>query len=371
MYAYRVIGDLLIPAEEIRYGQLRKEKIASSVTFSTGSLAAEMLFSPTVQIREEKGQTPFADIGMGLPLTILINHIYTGRFPHKILGAQADLLLTSSLKNITAYDAASRAVNFLHPNIKRNTHFDRPPATEKGTPLVTYFPAVTSPSMTLTLDLVFHRFPDELLKKVASTFSTAAGIPLFIPASAYLLAASQLINIVAITGHGLFDGKADFSPTVSLDFAVPGSDVPQAGFWFLVERGFDTTPFKFVQGTGLVDKSTGNIYDGDVPYIVISLDGTKQEMYSKFAATVVDSAIAARYLNVQDATSVALDALQSIGGVISDYEYRKQADVKKKEIERAGGPATEDGKKLQKQYDAIVANIKDEALLPSPLPKGI
>jgi hypothetical protein len=362
MPAYRAMGDLLIPADELKLRHVQKSRAGETLKFSVGEISSEAFFTETMDLTLV-GRAPFKPIGMGLPLSIMIRHVYTGRFPKQILGSPVDLLLTSSLKNITAFDASSRAVNFLKHGVGTHSHFDSPAATEQGTPLVCYVPSVTSPGTTLTLDLVFHRFPDDLLNKVASTFTAAAGIPIFLPAALYLLAAGSLVKLAANLGHGIFDGTPDFSPTVELDFDIPGSDTAQAGFWFLVERGFDTAPYKFVPGTGLVKKDSGEVYSGDVPHVVISLDGSEQDAFASFAPTMASSAILSRFLDAQDGSSVALDTLVNAMKIYNDYEYRTQADSLKKQIQQVG-PTTEEGKLLQKKYDALVANIQSDLLKP-------
>src|SRR4051812_33936040 len=85
-------------------------------------------------------------IGAGKPLSIIIRHVYTGRFPKGAVfgGSRRDLLLTSAVRDVlTTFNAAPRAINILKRRIPHRSDIKGVDATENGTPLVFYTPAVT------------------------------------------------------------------------------------------------------------------------------------------------------------------------------------------------------------------------------------
>jgi hypothetical protein len=277
------------------------------------------------------------------------------------------MVLTSAIKDITVYSAASRAVNFLRKAVPAASNFDSPKASEQGTPLVCYVPAVTSPSSILTLELVFDVFPDDFFAKLSSTFSGLAGIPIFLPAGGYLLAGSVLVKLLGDLGHALFDGKPAFDPNVSLDFDVPGAPPITADFRIVCNSDFDPTPFRFVPGKGLLDQG-GKLYSGNSPYIVLSLDGREQSDFVNFTPTVASAALLKQFFDVQDGSSAVLDTFVDAMKLLNDSKFRTEADKVQAQIDKliAGGadPNSDDVKNLQGRKKALAANILEDVLKP-------
>ena len=140
------------------------------------------------------------------------------------------MLVTSAFKDMSVFSAAPRAVNFMRKGVSAFGSINSPAATEEGTPLVSYTPAVTSPSTILTLEIVFDQFPDQLFQTVSSALSSIGGIPLFLPANGYLMAASSVLKLAGNLGQALFDGSPVFSATETLDFNIPGGEDASADF---------------------------------------------------------------------------------------------------------------------------------------------
>jgi len=308
--------------------------------------------------------TAFTPIGLHKPLTIQIRHVYTGRFPkQKFLSGAKDMLVTSAMKDVVVFNAASRAVNFLRKDVGPNSSMNSPAATEQGTPLVAYLPAVTSPSTILTLEIVFDEFPDQLFGKVSSAFQAVSGLPIFLPASGYLMAASSVIKLAGNLGQALFDGKPVFAATETLDFDIPGATSPEAEFRVICNPDFDPTPLKFEPKKGLVDKSTGAPYKGDEPYIVLSLDGKQREEFAAFAPTAASAVLLEKFFNVKDGSEAALDTLVESMKLLSDSKYRFQADSVKRKLDAATA-GSDEAKALKERYDALLANILNDTMKP-------
>ena len=231
------LGDALVTHEELaeRSSEVRSfgEEIARggavSLDFSTGRAAAENVITAATETdavtdTEPRTPNPFTPVGLGKPLSIEIRHVYTGQYPHSgLFGGRKDLLVTSAVKGLVTYEAAPRAVNFLRDGVQRNTSFATPAATEQGTPLVFYSPALTQASTVASFEMVFDKFPSELFDQVANALTGAAGIPVFASKSVFLLGAGSLSRLAGKVGDSLFDGTPDFSSTEAIVFERPGA----------------------------------------------------------------------------------------------------------------------------------------------------
>jgi len=311
----------------------------------------------------------FQAVGPGLPLTVQIKHVYTGRFPNNP-GNSANMLVTSSIKSLDTFNASAEAVNFLMPKQHSRKDYVSPPADQNGTPLVCYVPAVTAVSTTITFNLVFQRFDDSILSTISSVFSGAASIPLFLSASPYLIGATSVLKLAGDIGDAIFNGTPDFSPTVVLNFSDPTDPVQQSGFLVLFKDEEDRTldPSSLTLETeagrhGLIDPSTNRLYAGPAPYIVISIDGTKQDSLTSFAPTAATASILAKFFNIKDGGPIPTQDVMEALKVANDLKYRKEAIHLQGEINNA---SDDDKLILQKQLDAVIKNILNEELRPKP-----
>lgn len=322
---------------------------------------------PSTEFRAElRGlESEFTPIGLNLPLAVRIHHVYTGQFPRKgIFGGRKDMLVTSAMKDVVIYNAAPRAVNLLRKDVEPNTAMPTPAATEQGTPLISYTPAVTSSSTIMTIDMVFDQFPEELFGKVSSVLQTLAGIPAFIPAAGYLLAASSIVKISGDLGHKLLDGRPVFSVTETIDFDVPGTTTAEADFRILANPSLDVAPYKFDTKKGLVDRSSNDPYDGNEPYVVISLDGKKHDDFAQFTPTAASATLLEKFLNVQDGTEATIDAFVQGIKLFSDSKFRAQADAMQKKMDQIQDHDSDQYKELEKRRNAFVENILDDVMKP-------
>jgi hypothetical protein len=184
-----VLGNTLVDPEEITartrendkklvaFGEALKGVTATknirghmpdiSVNFSAGTVTmVEFLRNFSAN-----GETPFQPVGIGKPATILLRHVYTGRFGKK------DMLLTSAVRDpFTTFNMAPRAINLMPKRVPRKYHIKGPAATENGTELVYYINALTAQSLTLTFDLAFDDFPDELVDLIAGAIISTGSI---------------------------------------------------------------------------------------------------------------------------------------------------------------------------------------------------
>jgi len=337
------------------YSALANDQTPDGIVFPSGNLSVENVLNNG--LTGEPEPVPFSPIGPGKPLTIMITEVYTGKNPHGFLVHKKDMLVTSAVKSITSYDARPRAINFLKENVPPKRHFYRPGATESGVPVIFYSPALIENALTLDLSIVFDQFPKEAFTKVGDALNTAASIPMFITANIYLLAAGAISKLVGQAGESLFDGKPCFSVSEPLNIHWPGTKPRQIGFALLTDGTADANFRKTYQVNSLgevVDKD-GNKYDGDIPYIVISIDGTEQPELADFTPTAASSAILSRFYGVKDGQSQPIDQLIEAMKVYNDLRYRQDIDRLDKTIAATTNP--EKLAELKGKREALTKNI--------------
>lgn len=303
--------------------------------------------------------TQFKPIGMGLPLTVLIREVYTGKHPKKgfLGGGGKAMLVTSALKGYASYAPASRAVNFTEPSIEPHKTMMAPSAANAGTNVVAYSPAVLTEQMFFTVEMAFDRYPEGLLNTVASAFTGAANIPLLLPAREFLLAAGGLIKIGNDWAEALVDGRATFSRTDTVDFDVPGVAPTKADFRIMgsdAHRGLTYQP-----GVGLVS-DTGTAYDGDEPYVVVSLDGAERKSLADFAPTLATAEQLKKFLNARDGAEASIEFLLEGVKLANDLAYRKEAQDLAKQLETE--PDGPDKEAKTKRLAAVKKNILNKDL---------
>jgi len=304
---------------------------------------------------------PFVDVGYGKPLSVLVRWVYTGRFPEKhLFSSQKPMLLSSAIKDVTTSSAAASAVNVLKNRVSPHSAFSGPGAQEEGTHLLYFSPAVASPFVTVTVNLVFEDFPKELFEKVSQLFASLASVPVFMPAAGYLLGASSVVKLGSELGNSLMNGRPVLAENLPLDFNFGGGSIPKPGYWILSGSPIDTDRYKFDVNQGLMD-SGGHVYDGDDPIVVLSLDGTAQPALASFTPLLASASLLSRFFSQKEDSEAALDSVLGAVKLYNDLEYRKKSeDIR----QRLSGmkPDDKDYKTLLDQFSAFNANISEQRL---------
>lgn len=308
------------------------------------------------------GEVPaFKQIGKGLPLQVVIDHIYTGKYPKKsVFGETSDVAVVSGVKDYAVFAASTRALNVLGKDIPPRSSL-RSSAFEDGTPLVMYSPAVMSDSLTLSVELAVDSFDKSLFDIVARGLQTAAGIPLMLPYSGFLLGAGEVLKLAGGLGDALFDGKPAFSITETLNFGLPGRPLAVADHWLLTHQR-NLTGYTYHPGQGLLDP-TGTPYNGDDPYVVLTLDGRERPELNSFTPTAASAAVLEKFFAMKDRASASVETLVEGLQLVSDMKLRKQAeDLKTRIAGTADGPSKDS---LKAELDAVLKNIGNSLLRPS------
>lgn len=369
------IGNALVGNDELRdkaaQGKLQnfQELMMSRskdarMEFMFGTATAENV---TRSITDDAGGTiGFEPIGIGKPLTIQLRHVYTGNRAHGFWGDK-DMLVTSAMKSIATYAAAPRAVNYLVRKSENNRNFRTIAAVDKGTPLICYSPSLSQSSSVVTVEVIFDNFPKETFDAVSQAFSLAAGVPVFAPASAYLVAAGIVTKLVGNVGKSLANGTPALRRTEEVTFVTPGSQTAIARFALLIADGIEDSVLQDykINDKGVlarVDDET-KPYEGPEPYVVLSLDGRENDDLKNFAPTAASAAILDRFYNIQDSGAQPLGQLVEGLKLYSDMKFRDKALTtanKMKGLEQS----SKEYKELQTLYNAYVNNIGNDGLKP-------
>jgi hypothetical protein len=346
MGAYHLLGDRVVnKGEFVELVPIELEGAAES-----GPLASLRAANPEAS----PGATQFVPIGPGLPLTILIRHVYTGTHPRTFWGGGRPMCVMTGLKDYAAFAPTSRAINFLEQGISPGHHFVAPSTFNGGTNVVAYSPAVVTDSFHFTVEIAFDRFPDELMQTIATGLTSLAGIPMMVPVQGALLAAGSILKIASDWADALIDGRATFSVTDTLDFNIPGSVPPSADFRLLCQPDFDPRGMTYMPGQGLKTGS-GALYDGASPYVIVSLDGAVRKGLEKFSATVATAAQLRQFVAMRDGGEASVEALLSAFKLANDIKYRDEA---KELIEQISAETVPNRKaEMERRVDALKKNI--------------
>jgi hypothetical protein len=308
----------------------------------------------------------FVPIAIGTPLTVQIRHVYTGQYPRPGLlgfGGAKDIAVVSGVRDYSVFAATARALNFVQRNVRPNSHLEPPSAFSEGTPIVVYQSAITADSLTLSIELAADNFDADLVTQFGSALESLAGVPLLLPYAGYVLGAGEIIKLGAGIANGLFDGKPAFSITEALNFDVPGAENATADFRILTYDQTLPVNYSYDDKQGLVDRRTGELYDGDEPYVVVSLDGRPRPNLEAFAPTAASASILRRFFNLGADVRTPIDTIVEGIKLASDMRFRNQALTVKAAMDKLPA-AGADHAKLQAQYDALVKNIGNPLLAP-------
>jgi hypothetical protein len=326
-------------------------------------LAARSRLGGALIASDEDGAiTQFEAIGIGRPLTIEIRHVYTGRFPKSggLFGGDKDVALVSGVKDYSVFAASARALNLISRSVKARAHL-RGSAFEDGTPIVLYSPAVMADSLTLSIEFAVDRFPGEFVQQVGRSLKALAGVPLMLPFSGYLMGAGEVARIAGDLGDALFDGRPSFSITEAINFDRPGATIATADFRILSHDPLLAGHHRFKDGIGLVDAS-GAPYQGDEPYVVISLDGKARPHLESFAASIASAAVLERFFAVKSGGTASIDTLMESIRLASDMRLRNQAEALKRQIDAL--PPGKERDRLLLQRESALKNIQSPDLRP-------
>jgi hypothetical protein len=371
MAILKSFGNTLVSNEELN------EKISSGaldqfisdttadafIEFSTGSVSKKDIEDNSKQV-----VPGFTEIDLGKPLSIEILSMYTGDAPGKIFG-KPDMLVVTAVKSFDVFDAAPRAINQMYENIQDNQLLT-PKALNEGTPLVYYSPATENSTIFCSYEMIVDTFNEDTFKQMGALLSSAGGLPVFAPASAYLLAGSVLMKIAGNLGKALIESKPFLSESLNLRFDTPGMLKATSG-QKVIYRGnkadhFSGYKISRIEEAGhqgkvaLTHKTTGELYKGSEPYMIVNIDGRTRTDISNFSPKLASASLIEKFYGT-DKSGQVTESLEEAMSLFNDMKYRTKVERLKKSQTNLDQDSAE-FKKIQKLIDACKMNIENDLL---------
>ena len=377
-----VIGDVLVSSDELaeklalgsvgRFLRAARTSSKAQIEFSKGVITAGQVDIP--EKAAARGPAPaFTPIGIGKPMSLEMLTFYTGNVPEKSLfSGSPDLLITSAIKGVQTFEAAPRAINQLIKGVADKQYLE-PSALAEGAPIIYSTRSLVNSTLLCAVEIIAETFDKKVFDGLQRLFSTAAGLPVFAPASAYLMAGSFLTKIFGDLGKALLESPPFLKTSLPLRFDTP--EIPEALARMVViyndrDQG-QITDFKTglaASGPGqqrmaLIHNQTGKEYRGDAPYAILSLDGRPRPELDDFAPKLASAAILERFYGSQDVGGQLVDTLSSAMELFSDFTFRQKAEKIKKQM-AVFDPESDEFKTAKNLFDAYVRNIRQEVFRP-------
>ncbi len=367
---YDVSGTLVSEEEylDVRAALVQAQnKTHSELDLGDGRTFKVDAYRPMLAIPEKNGGVrEFEPIGIGKPLTLWITSAYTGNLPPKggLGGRRKGCLLSSAVKSWSYQDAKPRALNALKKEVARNSEIQFA-GTERGTQIAFYSPALIERQLQATFEMAFDDIDEAFYTSISHVMSSAATLPVFASASPYLLAVGTLFKLGARIANGLYDGKAEFQATETLRIDLPGEPA-QAGYRLITRTEIDRaalTAYGIREGR-LVNKADPAVaYTGDIPHLVIALDGTMDKSLEGFSAQAAGASLLEQFYNVRENSETSAAAFIEAFKLYNDFRYSREALDLKKSLEQPGLSDKEKAR-LQERYEAVVKNIVTDEFKP-------
>ncbi len=314
----------------------------------------------------------YSEIGLGKPLCVQIVNIYIGDAPSGFMSSKKDLLVVSGIKTPATFDASQKAINLLAKNVKNRTYLEPDDAFSKGTSIVYYTPALEASQMTFSFELVTESFNDKLATQIEGLFNRAAQMPLFVTSATTLVAGTGILNIVKRLGKAIFESKPFMNDSITARIDIGGFTQFKAGQKLICENGKESffqnnceiksvVTFNGNQNYYLVDRNTGQRYNGDIPYIILNVDGRERRELASFQPKMASAAMISRFYG-SDTQDIGFKMLETGMQLHSDLTYIKKIKGLKKELKGLGEEDVEKIDKLNVLIDAYKKNIQSEDL---------
>ncbi len=301
---------------------------------------------------------PFLPIGIGKPLTIRLHTLYTGNLKNGLFNNKQSVMLTSQMKDDMTFDAAPRAIHQLYSKVgDRSILF--PNAGTEGTSLIYYNKAFDKQLLHVTLDLKASRLNDKAVNNVANALNLAAGIPVFAPYAPYLMAGSQIIKV----GNDVVTAIVESSPLMSYSFDIAsnlgGLIDSEAGFYIgcSPKHKAKLNGYKMHEldrNQLVLGMSKDIIYDGDIPYVIISIDGKSSPEYEAFNTSISSAGLLRRFSGSAENTSSA--DLHKVLEIYNDYQYTQKIQEINQRIKTASASDREQLENLRNAYKLNIIN---------------
>ncbi len=348
---------------------LPRPRKPAEINFSTGTVTTDEVLTA------RKDAAPdFQPVGIGKPLSIEIAGIYTGDAPSTALGQPPSLLVASAVKSLVTYDAAPRAINQLFHKIQDATYY-LPSALTEGCPVVYYTPALADETLLVSFELVAETFKKSTTALLSKLLAGAGGLPVFAPASLYLIAGSAVVKIAGDLGKLVLQKAPFLHDDLNLRFATPSMEPSIAHATVIYNQKDEAELINCKVGSvgasprerlALIDPQTGLEYAGSAPYMVALIDGRTRPDLAGFSPRLASAALLERFYNASGDTDGKLDEIFTAAmELYNDYTFRVKADDLKAQIAALDPQAdtyAAEKARLEKLMAACKGNVRNEAL---------
>lgn len=308
-------------------------------------------------------------VGIGLPMCVSIETIYTGEAPSKLFGGKPDMIVTSSVKGPATFQAAQRAINQLVPEVKDDQYVELG-AHSQGTPIVYYTPALQESELFFSFELCAEKFNRKMLDRMSELFGMAGKMPMFFAAGQALVVGSRIVNFVGKLGKTIFETRPFLTDTMRIRIDIGGFRDFTPGFKLICadrDRAFfaDRYELKMQSRLGedayrLVERGGSREYRGNRPYLILNVDGRERNALANFEPKIASAVIISRFFG-EDRQETGFELLQDALQLKNDLSYLKKIKEYRHRMSHLEA-GSEEHERLSKFASAYEKNILDEEL---------
>jgi len=340
------------------------EVLQDSVSFKEGTV-----LKGNIEGEVHPDGVPFTPIGIGRPLSIEILATYTGDAPNKFLGGKRDIMLVSGTRSVHTLNASVRGLNLLRRRAGDNQIIS-PGAFDEGSRVVYYTPALDADAVHFSFELIADTFPEQTFSDISTLFTSAAGLPVFLPAAPFLLAGATVASIIGKLGRALDSGPF-MDGNGTLEIRTPGEARAIARRMIIFDNKDRNKLMAYrpghIKGPGdewqpaLVHRQSGKAYDGDAPYLLINVDGSTKPQLNDFLPQAATVAQLDKFYGKKQPGSAALNALQEAMSLYNDLSYSRKIKTQKNLLSGIKDTTSSAYLNGQKLLEAYQANLRSDA----------
>lgn len=323
---------------------------------------------------------PPQPIGPGKPLSIKIMSIYPGEDDHRAM------LLSSSVRNPSLFNAQPRAMNYIFDDLKRGRILKSEP-DRLGSDVIYYSPAVLEDALSVSIRFSYDDFDVKKYQKWLETGSKGLNLPVFMLSaslgqpqlSALMYIAGKAVNIALNAVDRLIDGENDWVSTWTLNIAraglapaksgwilfhsddgeanilVPGKEAGWSDqYWVSRDKGYVVDP---TEGTLRYANKPEETVRGE-PYVLAYLNGAEEPSLEGWTHAAVSAAVADRFFNTSG--GIASD----VGSLLEVYNdivmARKVAEIDNR-LKREG-ISPDEAERLKNHREAVLKHVQDASM---------
>ena len=305
----------------------------------------------------------FTDLGIGKPLVVRFHTLHVGDLKNGWFNNRQSILITSLIKDDITYGIPSRGVHQVYTKAKDRQTL-HPEAIHEGTELIYYSDAFDSGKLKFTIEVQADRFNQEIMDTIGDSLGHASGLPVFAPYAPYLLAGNHLLKAAGNIVNRIMEKIPMVSYSFDVENDLGGSFDTKAGF--LIGGNEDELSLLSDQEI-MIDSRTGKVflgrggqkYKGDIPYVIISLDGKANIRYKNFKATIASAALLKKFHGLSSETFAG--DVQDILLVYNDYSYIQKIKDARDLIGVTNDPQKRED--LEKLIEAYKRNVQNKQIL--------